>query len=44
MLALTEGGTEEEISKYTQKKIAKSQAHVLEILGDLPEADIQPPK
>ena len=27
-----------------KNKIAKSRAHVLEILGDLPEADIVPPK
>ena len=44
LLSMTEGGSEEEINKYTQKKIAKSRAHVLEILGDLPEADIEPPK
>lgn len=44
LLAMTEGGSEEEVNKYTAKKIAKSQAHVLEILGDLPEAEIEPPK
>ena len=44
LLSLTEGGTEEDIEKYTQKKIAKSRTHVLEILGDLPEAEIEPPK
>ena len=44
LIALTEGGTEEEVAKYTEKKIAKSRAHVLEILGDLPEAEIEPPK
>mmetsp|Transcript_38100 Transcript_38100/g.37600 ORF Transcript_38100/g.37600 Transcript_38100/m.37600 type:complete len:175 (+) Transcript_38100:346-870(+) len=44
LLSMTEGGTEEEIEKFTQRKIAKSRAHVLEILGDLPEAEIEPPK
>lgn len=44
LLAITEGDNEEDIKKYTQKKISKSRAHVLEILGDLPEADIEPPK
>lgn len=44
LIALTKGDNEEEIEKYTSKKIAQSQAHVLEILGDLPEAAITPPK
>lgn len=44
IMALVQGDNEEDVKKYTQKKIAQSQAHVLEILGDLPEADIKPPK
>jgi peptidyl-prolyl cis-trans isomerase-like 4 len=36
LLDLAEGGT--------QEKVSKSRAHVLEILGDLPDAEIEPPK
>ena len=44
IMAVVQGDNEEEVQKYTEKKIAESQTHVLEILGDLPEANIEPPK
>eukprot|EP00924_Labyrinthula_sp_SR-Ha-C_P013574 snap_masked-scaffold_5-processed-gene-7.9-mRNA-1 protein AED:0.02 eAED:0.02 QI:0/0/0/1/1/1/2/0/345 len=39
-----EGLTEEEKEKLERKKEAKSRAEVLEMVGDLPEADVSPDK
>ncbi|DBA04429.1 TPA: hypothetical protein N0F65_010025 [Lagenidium giganteum] len=39
-----EGRTEEEIEKSVREKEAKSRAVVLEMIGDLPDADVKPPE
>ncbi|TMW55037.1 hypothetical protein Poli38472_013799 [Pythium oligandrum] len=39
-----EGRTEEEIEKSLREKEAKSRAVVLEMIGDLPDADVKPPE
>lgn len=39
-----EGRTEEEIEKSMREKEAKSRAVVLEMIGDLPDADVKPPE
>lgn len=39
-----EGKTEEEIEEETKKEEAKSRAEILEMVGDLPDADIKPPE
>ncbi|KAI9913883.1 hypothetical protein PsorP6_006461 [Peronosclerospora sorghi] len=39
-----EGRTEEEIEKAVREKEAKSRAVVLEMIGDLPDADVKPPE
>eukprot|EP00163_Fabomonas_tropica_P029741 TRINITY_DN648_c3_g1_i3.p1 TRINITY_DN648_c3_g1~~TRINITY_DN648_c3_g1_i3.p1 ORF type:complete len:380 (-),score=81.99 TRINITY_DN648_c3_g1_i3:69-1208(-) len=36
--------TEEELEEELRKKQAKSQAEVLEMIGDLPDADVRPPE
>ena len=38
------GRTEEEIEKSLEEKEAKSRAVVLEMIGDLPDADVKPPE
>ncbi|KAG1713231.1 hypothetical protein DVH05_000951 [Phytophthora capsici] len=38
-----EGRTEQEIEKAVREKEAKSRAVVLEMIGDLPDADVKPP-
>lgn len=40
----TEGKTEQEISEMLQEQEAKARATILEIVGDLPDADIAPPE
>lgn len=40
----TEGKTEEEIQEMLQEREAKARATILEIVGDLPDADIAPPE
>ncbi|XP_059617464.1 peptidyl-prolyl cis-trans isomerase sig-7 [Phlebotomus argentipes] len=40
----TQGKTEEEISEMLQSQEAKARATILEIVGDLPDADIAPPE
>lgn len=39
-----EGRTEEEIEKSLREKEAKSRAVVLEMIGDIPDADVKPPE
>ncbi|CAH0489923.1 unnamed protein product [Peronospora farinosa] len=39
-----EGRTEQEIEKAVREKEAKSRAVVLEMIGDLPDADVKPPE
>ncbi|EEY54813.1 peptidyl-prolyl cis-trans isomerase-like protein [Phytophthora infestans T30-4] len=39
-----EGRTEQEIEKAVREKEAKSRAVVLEMIGDLPDADVRPPE
>ncbi|RLN49049.1 hypothetical protein BBJ29_006214 [Phytophthora kernoviae] len=39
-----EGRTEQEIEKAVREKEAKSRAMVLEMIGDLPDADVKPPE
>ena len=39
-----EGMTEEEIAKYMKDREAKTRAKLLEIIGDIPDADIKPPE
>lgn len=40
----TEGKTAEEVSEMIQEKEAKARATILEIVGDLPDADMAPPE
>ncbi|GAB0098843.1 Peptidyl-prolyl cis-trans isomerase [Sergentomyia squamirostris] len=40
----TEGKTEEEINELLQAQEAKARATILEIVGDIPDADIAPPE
>ncbi|XP_055681236.1 peptidyl-prolyl cis-trans isomerase sig-7 [Lutzomyia longipalpis] len=40
----TQGKTEEEITEILQDQEAKARATILEIVGDLPDADIAPPE
>ncbi|CAF0783055.1 unnamed protein product [Rotaria sordida] len=39
-----QGKTEEEIKDYIEEKEAQARAQILELIGDLPEADIKPPE
>ena len=39
-----EGLSEEQISEHIAEKEAKAQATILEMIGDLPEADVAPPE
>eukprot|EP00126_Sphaerothecum_destruens_P004279 Sdes_comp18087_c0_seq1m7511 len=39
----TQGLDEEEIEKRIREKEARSQAQILEIIGDIPDADVKPP-
>ena len=39
-----EGMTEEEIDKYMKEREARTRAKLLEIIGDIPDADVKPPE
>lgn len=39
-----EGMSQEEIDKYMREREAKTRAKLLEIIGDIPDADIKPPE
>lgn len=40
----TQGKTEAEVQEMLQDREAKARAHILEIVGDLPDADVAPPE